>query len=169
VDRPIERRLQPRPGCDLVEPPPRLRQGQSRQDAEQERVLAPGQEGLEADLGGQERPDAAAHPNRALVRRDHAGEDPQQRRLAGSRRSDKRHALAGLDPQVDVAKPPGGIADPTDPREGRGQDTASPIEVEPNAETIRDHLGRRRRGLDRPRDGEAHQPTSFASAPCSLR
>ena len=48
----------------------------------------------------------AVEQHLSLVRPFEAGDDAQQRRLAGARRAEQRNQLAGLDVQVDASRAP---------------------------------------------------------------
>ena len=89
---------------------------------EQLQVLAHGQ--LRVDRGALRDPARGRQVDLALVGRQAAREDLQQRRLAGAVGPDDRHPLAGLEAEGDVAQRglgPEALADPRRPSSGRGR------------------------------------------------
>ena len=109
-------------------------------------------------------PTRPRRPHVALVGGQHAGEHPQQRRLARPGRADERDARPGLESQVDAAQAPGRVADPAHVPRTRRHHAAAAVEVEAHPDVARagppPRLGRPRFCVGR----DAH-PTSFASAP----
>jgi hypothetical protein len=127
--------------ADLVERASHLASGQPADDAEEHRVLPPGQLAREARVDRQQRGDVAAHVDAPFVRSKDPGDAAKERRLARAARADERDPFAGADGEGDVAEAPRLLAAPAQARELRRDDAALAVELEPDAEPV--HCDRR--------------------------
>ncbi len=126
--------------------------GEACEDGEVQRVLAPGQEPEEPRLDREERGDPAGDVELTGVRVVDAREEAEQRRLPRAAAAEQREALAARHREADVAEPPHLGAAAAEPRLGRRDDPALPVEEELDSDS-----------------GRRDHSTTFANWRCSLR
>jgi hypothetical protein len=90
----VEGLLEPAALPDVVQPQLRIGARGAPEHGEQQRVLPSGQRGQQPRVDREHRGDPALHQQLAAVGGKHAGDRPQQGRLAGAGGPDQRNALA---------------------------------------------------------------------------
>src|SRR5215217_8415271 len=150
--RPFERVAERAARLDAGQGAPSGSARKAAEDAEEQRILAAGEQCQQARVDRQQRSDAPVHLDTPAVRCEDAREDPQQRRLAGAARPDQRRSDAALDGERYVAQPPRREACAAHACLPRRDDSKIPVEEE----------------LDTDVRCEDHQ-TTFANCRCSER
>src|ERR687892_191156 len=121
---------------DRIPGPARCAVGQTTKDAEQCRVLAPGQEREQPRVHGEERGNSPTDADTALIGEVDAREEPQDGRLPRAAGPDQRDAVPAGRREAHVANAPRTQSVTAQTRSDRRHDLTVPVEVITHACTV---------------------------------